>query len=248
MKKILIYISLVAAFLTTGHASWAQEPGSDDENKAIQGMLGNILKQGNKANTAEVPEKYAFDYMLTMEIWEEGEDRERMVMMWNENQDITGILAEENMMVFDNTQDIIVQYDEKKMEANVLPNVMKGMGKYLKPEMEDEMEILSVEKTGNKKVILGYACEEILVETEDDKSRSWITYDLNTSLQDVLSSSMDLQFENFIDEKYYDDFQGAMGMYIEATSKKNGEVRYTEVIEIQEDFNIDNSKYKVQRQ
>ncbi|HKK87472.1 MAG TPA: hypothetical protein VJ917_01400 [Saprospiraceae bacterium] len=243
MLHLLFAISLLLA----GTATWAQDPDSDQDAKAIQGMLGDILSQGNKANEAELPSTYDFDYKLTMEFWEEGKDRQSMTMMWSKDRNITGMLTEDDLMVFDNNQDIIVQFDQKKMEANILPNIMKGMGQYLKPEMEEEMEILSVQKTGNKKEILGYTCEEILVETEDDKSQAWVTYDLNTSMQDVLGNSMDIQIENYIDEKFADEFKDAMAMYTEATDKKNGEVQYSEVIEIVEGYQIDNSKYKVQR-
>lgn len=247
MKNLMIHLLFASAFLMIGISTWAQDPDSDQDAKAIQGMLGDLLSQGNKANEAELPSTYDFDYKLTMEFWKEGKDRESMTIMWSKDYNITGMLTENDLMVFDNKQDIIVQFDQKKMEANILPNIMKGMGQYLKPDKEEQMELLSVQKTGNKKEILGYTCEEILVETEDQKSKAWVTYALETSLQDVLGNSMDIQIEHYIDEKYADEFKDAMAMHVEATDKKNGEVQYSEVVNIEEGYQIDNSKYKVQR-
>mgnify|MGYP001552131931 FL=1 len=238
---------ILCSLLLTGLCVFGQEPGDEKDTEALQNMLGNILSQGNKANEASLPMQYEFDYLVTMENWEENKKKDRMTLMWTGNHSLTGMRNDGNLMVFDNDQEVIVQYDQKKMEANILPNVMKGMGEFMQSEVEDELQILSVEKTGNKKTILGYSCEEILVETEKESSRAWVTYELKTSLQDILDNTMDIKMESFIDEKYAEEFKNAFALYVEATNKKNGKKQYTEVKEIDTNYRINNTKYKVQR-
>lgn len=247
MKKAFTHLLILCSLLLTGHSAFSQEPGDEKDTEALQNMLGNILSQGNKANQASLPMQYEFDYLVTMENWEENKKKDRTTLMWTVNQSLTGIRTKGIFMVFDNDQEVVVQYDEKKMEAQILPNVMKGMGEYMQSEVEDELQILSVEKTGNTKTILGYPCEEILVETEKESSRSWVTYELQTSLQDILDNTVDIKMESFMDEKYAEEFKNAFALYVEATSKKNGKKQYTEVKEIDTNYRINNTKYKVQR-
>lgn len=252
MKTKEILLSIFLGIVAT--ISLAQNP---DENKsaeeiedAINNMLGSLMQQGNKANEAKLPPTYSFDYIMNMTTWEEGKENKKntVAFMWDNKKKYTGVKNEGDYIIIDNDQEIIVQYDNQEKEANVMPNVMKSFSSFLNESAEEnKTKIISIKRTGNRKMIHGLKCEEILVETEDANSKNWVTYDLNTSLQEILSSSMGVQLESFIDEQYSEEFKDAMALYSESTNKKDGEKSFMEVTGIERNFSVNNSNYTIQR-
>jgi hypothetical protein len=90
-----------------------------------------------------------------------------------------------------------------------------------------------IEKTGNKKDILGYSCEEYLVITEDGEGRYWITEKPIDGLS-VFSPQNNPMISNKTMERYTELFSNAPnGSFMEMIfTDKEGNVTDMKVIEL----------------
>ncbi len=247
MRTLNYCLTLVFILLTS--LCWSQ---NDDEKKAeeyknsISDMLGSMLQSNSKAQEAELPSSYSFDYKMLMETWEEDGERNDFELVWRKDMDQIGIIQDDNYIVVDNDQSIIATYDLKDKEVTVLPNIMKDLGSFFSnhAEVEKEKEKLTIRKTGRTKTMLGLRCEEVEVDSESSFSKNWITYDLNVSMQQLMQESMNVRAENFMDESYAKEFEGAMPVYSESTDKESGKKSYMEMKKLDRGFAIRNGDFK----
>jgi hypothetical protein len=102
---------------------------------------------------------------------------------------------------------------------------------YADEEDDTTVEDYSIEKTGNSKKILGYNCDEWLMEAEDMTSRVWATEELDIDLAGAfkaMAEGMKKKNENFFGIEYP---SGAI-LETESVDNKSGDVYHMVATEI----------------
>jgi len=165
--------------------------GTDDPSSIptvdIEKMMSSIY------NDIEVDESYEFEGYAILEITgmdEKGKQNEPIFLTsyFSENSKITGMKFTDSEKKEDGTYVLIYDfnrnagitllenegekmrmtfaYDYASMSESVMADQAEG---------KENLEDVSFKKTGNSKTILGYECEEYLIETEENITHYWVT-------------------------------------------------------------------------
>lgn len=201
------------------------------------GLLGM-----NSAFAQSLPENYEFALGVTYEM-SSGKNgnlkKGEQMGMWFSNQPYTGMevpkqkgffmvmdLKDQKMVTLMTDQKMAMVMDLKKMQEK-----MKGQVK------EENPSDVKITKTGKSETILGYKCDQYLIETSDGQSLVWITTELGSgmgnlakSLSSILSSGpkpMGLPSMKGI--------ENGVLMRLESTDKKSGNSTRIEAVNVNKD-------------
>ncbi|MBC6365175.1 hypothetical protein DDT91_00105 [Algoriphagus sp. AK58] len=137
---------------------------------------------------------------------------------------------------FKNQASIILMNDGKQKSSLAIKMDSKSIQKWTEEEMENQMENKEYElvKTGNSKTILGYECEEYLVNSEEGTGQYWVTKEPIEGYSLFSPQSNPLVSQNTMD-KYASFFSKApKGSFLEMIfTEKDGSKSEMKVIEMQ---------------
>ncbi len=163
----------------------AREASEKKTNDAIDGMFSGMMKP------APTETEYSFTGYMVMEVTStdkrgKSEDPMKMHYLLSDNSEFMGMSfsdpkSPENSTtsIMDSKNQAMVMLMENKGEKSSIAikmdyDKMQGM---VDEEVEEQLENpdYKITKTGNKKTILGYECEEYLIESEDGEGQYWVT-------------------------------------------------------------------------
>ncbi|MGF1565358.1 MAG: DUF4412 domain-containing protein [Flavobacteriales bacterium] len=160
----------------------AESPSSDAEAeaatmRAIQGMFGG--------SSVPLPDSYTFDHNVDMSVESfdkkgKSEGAQAMKMLFSDAQAIVGVQVTVEGMQSVNVIDV-----EKKIMVMLMDMGTSKMAmtldldqKWADVETDDTAyENPSFKKTGRTKTILGYKCDEYVMEEDGDRNEFWVTRD-----------------------------------------------------------------------
>jgi hypothetical protein len=210
---------------------------------AMEGMLGNMLEP------APTESAYEFSGFMVMEIVNtdkkgKSEKPVQMQYMLSKNPEFMGMafIDPENPENLTTTimdtknQAMVILIDDGKSKSSMSMKVdYEGVQEEVDKEAESQLENpeYKLEKTGNKKDILGYSCEEYLVITEDGEGRYWITEKPIDGLS-IFSPQSNPMISDKTMDRYTSLFSSApKGSFMEMIFKdKEGNVTDMKVIEL----------------
>ncbi len=186
-------------------SSYENETGDSVDWEKAGAAYSDFLLGMNKA--ANVPDAYTFDYSLEVEVKDYDDKKHNMRYFFSKDGKIMGMQEysadKKDVVVFDSENDVMVVYSvdkNGKKTAQALPSVMKlasaFAGKAVKEEMEKQN--FNVSKTGKTKKIIGYTCDEYLVETDEDKTVAYVSNSFPVSFTKTFGESMN----NFLPSNY----------------------------------------------
>lgn len=229
------------------------------ENFYMQSALNSM---GISTDPVPIAEEYSFDYLIQMHIEEfdkKGKKRSEGEFITHLNskskcmayQSIDGDMAEDNqgliIMDFEHEATIILSEEGKEKTGIVygINGFMNSMGEtYNVEELEDSAETYlenpNVKKTGRKKTISGYKCEEFVYADDLSESNIWITQDLKMKTNDLFST---LYKTNL----YSHGMPWGYTMEIITKDKSNGEKSTMLVTKVDQksNFNLSLSDYEI---
>ncbi len=155
-------------------------------NDALDGMFGGGMMQ-----PAPTESDYSFTGYMVIEVTstdKKGKSEEPVQMQYflSSNTDFTGLAFKDpkkknstttTIMDTKNQAMVILLDDEGKKSSMAMKLNYDKIQGMVDEEAEKQIEQpdYKITKTGNTKTILGYTCEEYLVETEDGNGQYWVT-------------------------------------------------------------------------
>ena len=146
---------------------------------------------------AEYEDSYSFymQVVIRMEDYEEKEPPMEMTQAFGE--DCMSIITEETeggsmIMDFKNKSAVMVNEEEKTVQAFSLDMMSKFKGKAEPEPSADDIEDIDIVKTGKTKTILGYTCYEYIMNNEDGKMVSWHAPDVKFDYIGLMENFTDL--------------------------------------------------------
>lgn len=233
-------------------ASYRSEHGeelSDEQIDSIMQSAGsNYVKFLETLNTSvELPDSYEFDFSMTMETKEENGEKNEIEMWLGEASSILGIKETDNnkgFIIIDMKNDIVVMYSEEngKKKAQAIPSMLKLTGTMM--ANNQKMDNVKIEGPGKSKKILGYKSYEYKVESEEMKSKYFISKEVPFSWYDSFYKSM----TQYAPGLYNENMEKVEGMMLEGEmfDKKSKKKSFMKTKDISEKrFSIDNSEYSM---
>ncbi|GMQ24140.1 hypothetical protein Aoki45_08220 [Algoriphagus sp. oki45] len=218
---------------------------SEKEGKSpMEGLLGGMMQ------VADTESAYDFTGYMVMEVTTiskkgKAEPPSRINYLLSDNPDFMGMAfsdpkTPENITttIMDvKNQAMVILMDNEGQKTSIAMKVDYDQIQEMVDEEADEQmeeENYSITKTGNKKEILGYACEEYLVKSEDGQGNYWVTEEPIEGFS-MFSPQSNPMVSNKTVEKYQSFFSSApKGSFLEMIfTDNNGEVTDMKVIEIQ---------------
>jgi hypothetical protein len=188
MKRILLILTLTAIIFSSQNTQ--ESSSARFTNEAMMGALGL---------TDNVPheEVYNFDAYIQMEISiykKNGNLDEQMLYdsyLHKEAADYAMEFREQDnksTVVFDTKNHAMLVLSESNGEktgfaTSVDPDAMADLVEEYAEEEEVDMDSYKPVKTGKTKEILGYKCEEYLVEEEDSEIHMWVSEQLGNEIR-----------------------------------------------------------------
>ncbi len=182
LKKIQNAAAQGVENATTNRARNASEKATND---ALDGMFGGMMEP------ASTESDYSFTGYMVIEVTStdkkgKSEDPVQMQYLLSSNTDFTGMAFEDpkkkstkttTIMDTKNQAMVILLDDEGKRSSMAMKLNYDKIQGMVDEEAEKQIEQpdYKITKTGNTKEILGYTCEEYLVETEDGNGQYWVT-------------------------------------------------------------------------
>ncbi|SRR6056297_936011 len=200
----------------------------------------------------ELPAAYEFDLTIQYEITTEDEDPVYMAFIIPPTDSkYMGFRTDSESddfqyMVWDLERNVFVMYQNQDGQKTLMK--LPNFASIAQADMENEMEAtdMRVEKTGEKKKILGYTCRKYIMENDEYYTEAWIARDFPYSY-DQFAGLVSTQvktpgYSTISEEKGY-----ALEM-LSREKKDKAETTVMKVIDIDETgFKIDNSEYKATR-
>jgi hypothetical protein len=191
-------------------------------------------------NTAEAKESYAFDHQVSMTIEStnkkgEVEGVQEMDMLFSESKPDVGIRTRmegvNSTMVLDmEAFTMIMLMDMSGQKMLMTYQMSKELFEEKMDESAENTSNATFKKTGRTKQILGYTCEEYLVEDEDYTSELWVTKEENFGIAKAFQG-MAAQKQQ---KGYPSDYPAGMVMEMISYDKKNSkEKTHMLVVDIQ---------------
>ncbi|GAB2500233.1 DUF4412 domain-containing protein [Algoriphagus taiwanensis] len=220
-------------------------PKNEKEGKSpMEGLLGGMMQ------AADTESSYDFTGYMVMEVTSinkkgKADPPSRINYLLTDNTDFMGMSfadpkTPENITttIMDvKNQAMVILMDNEGQKTSIAMKVDYDKIQEMVDEEADgqmEEENYSVTKTGNKKDILGYTCEEYLVKSEDGQGNYWVTEEPIEGFS-MFSPQSNPMISNKTVEKYQSFFSSApKGTFLEMIfTDNNGEVTDMKVVEIQ---------------
>lgn len=163
-----------------------------------KGNINDDKKNSTSADSTVTPSKvstveksYTFDLNIVydMQDLKKKKDAVPMSSFYSENA-MMNIVDENNSSIFDVKNKVMIMIDEKGKSAMAMSSEMmtRGMDK----TVEEETSKYTMTKTGNKKVIMTYNCEEVIsTNTETgEKTIMWFTKDIKNEFAATFGNQM----------------------------------------------------------
>jgi len=156
-----------------------QEGGYDRTGAALfDGIMGSKLGSSN----VELPAAYHFKGTLTYEIVSEDEDEpmEITYLFPKEEEATLGFTTSaqsDQYFVWDLDRDVFVLYTLDKDGNQSIMKLPAMINEQIEAEAAEEETDFTFEKTGRSKTILGYACSEYKMISDDTEVLAWIATD-----------------------------------------------------------------------
>lgn len=165
-----------------------QQQNSDDAAKMMSKMFGG--------SDIKLQENYNFDASFAMETESIQGDKKKlevkMIMHLEKSGNNLGMEVLEadgkkvddkgkSVMIFDNSSHSMLTLTQSGNSKIAMVMNLEGMGDLVDSLAEEHENKVKVNKTGKTKNILGYKCENYLIESEDGTTDAWITHDIDIS-------------------------------------------------------------------
>lgn len=203
------------------------------------GFLNAFLRPVN------LPASYEFDYILDCEVKDYDGEKSKMQIWLQKAGNHLGFKQsdgdDENLMVYDIKNDIMAIYSETKdgKQVTAIPSVMNIAAAVNKNEMETKD--VSMEKTGKTKKILGYQCDEWLIEDEETISKVYVANDFPVSWKESFGEL----YKKMLPTTQRDQMPEGMTLKAEAKTKAKNKKSKFEVKKIHDDkHTLNNKEYK----
>ena len=221
----------------------ANQEANKAGNEAMEGMLGNMME------SAPTESSYSFSGYMVMEIVttdKKGKTEKPVKMQYllSKTPEFMGMAYEDpenstavttTIMDSKNSAMVILIDDGKDKSSMAIKADYNKIQEEVDKESQEQLSNpnYKLEKTGNKKDILGYSCEEYLVTTEDGEGRYWVTEKPIDGLS-VFSPQSNPMVSNKTMERYSELFSNApKGSFMEMIfSDKEGNVTDMKVVEL----------------
>jgi len=269
MKKLLILIALFTCFETHLEAQLlnrlkkgimkgaedavvdkATEESYEQTSKAMDKMLENRMKNypmstgGNYISKDQLPPQYdfAWNYQMTM-----NSQNKEFVMdyFFKEGEKYFASISPQAMdmkIVFDWENEAYVTYMESEGEKMAMAVNMPEV--IINEEDSVFNSSFTFKKTGNKKEILGYICEEFIGENDDYQFRMFVTHEAEVGFGDFFFKNQKSLPQGF-DPEWLENGQGLMMEMemIDKNKKKNYATMKCTKLE-PNNFSLNNSEYE----
>ncbi len=223
--------------------------GYDRTSKALlEGILGSSMNPEN----IELPEDYHFDMSVTYEMTNE-KDKVSYIkyLLPSSGTKVIGFemmdedKKAENKIVWDLEREVMVMYQEDKKgnkSLQKLPSFTNVFSKQMEQENEEKYGETTIKKTGKTKTILGYSCDEYIMENDEMISNVWIADKFPYSYRDFADV-----FSQQMKTPGYSELSEKEGFALEMkTTYKNKKARTSELKAVDindEGFSINNADY-----
>lgn len=222
----------------------ARESSEKATNDAIDGMFGGIMQP------APTESDYSFKGYMVMEVTSKdkkgkSEAPVRFQYLLSSDTKFMGMSFSDpekpetrttTIMDTENQAMVILLEDEGEKSSMAMKLDYDKVQGIVDEEAEDQLEQSEYEitKTGNTKTILGYACDEYLVTTEDGEGRYWVTEEPIDGVSMFSPQSNPLVSSKTI-ERYSSMFANApKGTFMEMIfTDKEGAVTDMKVVELE---------------
>jgi hypothetical protein len=204
----------------------AQQPSQvmGMDTAALSAMVRGMAAAFSQAPA--VPETYAFDLVLDMELVNGNDPVQKMSMMIRNDGTASGVELWHNdtrtTVILDQTNKLNCMLTEESNGRKVgvaLPDLMSSLSGFMQSMgQEDAVESAgeaSMVKTGRKKTIAGYSCDEYQVKSGNTEALVYMAPDLNWNWGSMLNSSMG----NMIPASFSTQLMGARGAVLATESK-----------------------------
>ncbi|WP_026950119.1 DUF4412 domain-containing protein [Algoriphagus mannitolivorans] len=240
-SQVLKKIQKAAQNAATNAANSKAEKESSEQ---INGMLEGMMQ------SAPTESEYSFTGYMIMEITStdkkgKSDPPSRINYLLGENVDFMGMSFTDpkspdiktTTIMDSKNQAMVMLMDNEGEKSSMAMKVNYGkIQKMVDEEASEQMENPDYEiiKTGNTKDILGYACEEYLVKSEDGEGRYWLTEEPIQGFS-MFSPQSNPMVSNKTMERYDSFFSNApKGTFLEMLfTAKDGEITDMKVVEIE---------------
>jgi hypothetical protein len=214
--------------------------------RAYGEFLAGLNEAANK-----LPAEYAFDLRCDVKITNLKDKKVNdLTMLYMDNGQAIGYQTKDkntvSTVVFDVKNEIMVMYsDEKgKKTGQVLPSMAKMAGAFVSNKIvKEESEKITFKKTGNKKTIAGYTCEEYLMESDDFTNQIFISNNFPVSYISAYGPFL----QQFTPAGFTEDPSIMKGfvLYSKTADKKGKDANEYEVVKVnKEKILFNQSEYK----
>ncbi|MEM6379525.1 MAG: hypothetical protein AAF705_15065 [Bacteroidota bacterium] len=199
------------------------ESGDTLRYRNYQEMMSDMLSGMN--NSANILDEYEFDLILDVEI-ASGKEVDESKFFYTNDQAIFGVEQPDekdgtSLMLFDLDNNVIVLFNEDKKgkkTAQALPWIL-DMGTVISAGDDNAYMPQNIIKTGQKKMVAGYNCDQYTGETEEELFEFYSS----PALAEYWQNSMGQFMQRFTSYEYNSELQKIDGMILASISKKKKE-------------------------
>lgn len=162
----------------------APAPGSTPEPVSSESDTSTVVTpEVDESESAPVTNDpasaYTFDSKLTYQM-ESGkkQDKTTVSYYYADGSLMTQLQGKDASTIMDMEKELMITIDEAKKTAFVMSSAMMTKMIANQALKAEEKAPVTVVRTGQKKTILGYSCEEVLITSEDSKTISWVTTEI----------------------------------------------------------------------
>lgn len=222
MKSHLLIPMLLACSSILSAQNPSQQMGMD--SAAIAAMMQGMAAAFSQ--TTEVPAAYVFDLVLDMELTNGDDPAQKMSLMIRNDGSASGIELYKGdtrtTIILDHTNKLNCMLTEEKNGRKVgvaLPDLMSSLGGFMQSMGQEDpvasAEEASLVKTGSRKTIAGYVCDEYRATNGNTEAMVYMAPDLNWNWGSLLGSSMG----NMVPASFSTQLNGVTGAVLATESK-----------------------------
>lgn len=165
----------------------------EDPDAATARMMSKMFGGGGDV---KLPENYNFDGSFSMETATVSGDKSKieakMIMHLDKSGDNIGMQMleadgkkvdeeDKTFIVFDSELKSMITLTQSGNSGMALVMSLDGIDGLADSLVDDKMDNLIINKTGKTKSILGYNCDNYIIETEDGTTDAWISHEIKMS-------------------------------------------------------------------
>jgi hypothetical protein len=215
------------------------EDSTGTDYRSAGRAYGEFLAGLNEA-VNKLPADYSFDITCDVKMKDNKNKTNELKMYYMNDGGAIGYQTMEknkiNTVVLDVKNEIMVMYTEEKGKktGQVLPSMTKFIGALAANEVEKQKEEkVNIKKTGNKKTVAGYSCDEYLVETKDLTNQVFIASNFPVSYISAYGPFL----QQFTPAAFSDapDVMKGFVLYSKTSDKEEKETNEYEVVKVSKD-------------